>query len=117
MGGFFISVIELNRLVNTDAMPAVIDVRKRAAFETATAMLPTARWRDHAEVDRWMAELDRAAPVVLYCVHGLEVSQGAAAELRRRGYDARVLTGGIEAWREAGAPLVARSARAAGPAE
>ena len=116
MGGFFISVVELNRLVDTDAMPAVIDVRKRAAFETATAMLPTARWRDHAEVDRWMAELDRAEPVVLYCVHGHEVSQGAAAELRRRGFDARVLSGGIEAWRDAGAPLVGRSESAAGHA-
>jgi len=117
MGGFFVSVVELNRLVGTDSLPAVIDVRKRAAFEADTAMLPTARWRDHTDVDRWMAELDPAEPVVLYCVHGHEVSQGAAAELRARGYDARVLTGGIEAWREAGAPLVTRPEPAAGHAE
>jgi len=117
MGGFFMSVVELNRLVDTGSMPVVIDVRKRAAFEADTAMLPTARWRDHAEVDRWMAELDPAEPAVLYCVHGHEVSQGAAADLRRHGYDARVLSGGIEAWREAGVPLVTRPAPAAGHAE
>ncbi len=117
MGGFFMSVVELNRLVGTNSLPAVIDVRKRAAFEADDAMLPTARWHDYAEVDCWSAELDRAEPVVLYCVHGHEVSQGAAAELRRRGYDARVLTGGIEAWREAGAPLVGKSESAAGQAE
>jgi len=117
MGGFFVSVVELNRLVGADSPPAVIDVRKRAAFEADTAMLPTARWRDHAQVDLWMAELDPAEPVVLYCVHGHEVSQGAAAELRRHGYDARVLTGGIEAWREAGATLVTRPEPGPGYAE
>ena len=61
-----------------------------------------------------MTELDPTAPAVLYCVHGHEVSQGAAAILRRQGYDVRVLEGGIEAWREAGLPLVARSGPAPG---
>ena len=117
MGGFFISVDELNRLADRGSMPAVIDVRKRPAFEADTTMLPAARWRDPAEVDRWRAELDPAAPVVLYCVHGHEVSQGAAAALRRHGHEARVLEGGIEAWREAGAPLVARPGAGSGDAE
>ena len=109
MGGFFISVDELNRLLDANSMPAVIDVRKRAAFEAGTTMLPTARWRDHTKVGSWMAELDPGEPVVLYCVHGHEVSQGAAAELRNNGYQVRVLSGGIEGWREAEAPLVERS--------
>ena len=109
MGGFFISVDELNRLLDADAMPAVFDVRKSAAFDADTMMLPTARWRDHADIDSWIAEIDPDEPVVLYCVHGHEVSQGAAAVLRQRGYQARVLSGGIEGWREAGAPLVEKS--------
>ena len=117
MGGFFVSVDELNRLVGTGSPPTVIDVRKPAAFEADTTILPTARWRDPAEVDRWRAELEPAAPVVLYCVHGHEVSQVAAAALRRHGHDARVLDGGIEAWREAGAPLVAKAGRSSGRSE
>ena len=117
MGGFFISVDQLNGLLDAVSMPAVIDVRKRAAFEADTTMLPTARWRDHTEVGSWMAELDPGEPVVVYCVHGHEVSQGAAADLRRHGYEVRVLSGGIEAWREAGAPLVERSGPPAGGTE
>ena len=117
MGGLFISVDELNGLVGTGSMPAVIDVRKRAAFAADTTILPTACWRDHAAVERWRAELDPAEPVVVYCVHGHEVSQGAAAALRRHGYDVRVLEGGIEAWRAAGAPLVARPGTANGGTE
>ena len=110
MGGFFVSVDELNGLLDAESMPVVIDVRKRAAFEADTTILPTARWHDHTDVGSWMAELDPDKPIVVYCVHGHEVSQGAAAELRRHGYRARVLSGGIEGWREAGAPLVDRSA-------
>ena len=117
MGGFFISVSDLNGLVGTRSMPAVIDVRKRAAFEADTMILPTARWRDPAAVDRWRTELDLAEAVVVYCVHGHEVSQGTAAALRRHGLDVRVLEGGIAAWREAGAPLVARPAVRTGGTE
>ena len=117
MGGFFISVDELKELLDANAVPAVIDVRKPAAFEADTTMLPTAQWRDHTKVGSWMAELDPDKPIVVYCVHGHEVSQGAATELRNRDYQARVLSGGIEGWREAGAPLVEKSGPLTGGTE
>ena len=41
-----------------------------------------------------------------YCVYGFQVSGDAVAELRRRGLDARVLAGGIAAWRAIGGPTV-----------
>ena len=47
--------------------------------------------------------LPAAAQVVVYCVHGHEVSQSAAKAL-----GARYLEGGIEAWREAGGELDAK---------
>ena len=40
--------------------------------------------------------------IVVYCVYGFQVSQDAAAELRRRGVRARALAGGIAAWRAMG---------------
>ena len=43
-------------------------------------------------------------PVVAYCVHGHEVSQGAAASLRRAGIKAAYLEGGIAEWKETGLP-------------
>jgi superoxide dismutase, Fe-Mn family len=39
------------------------------------------------------------------CVHGLDVGRSTALALRARGFDARYLVGGIEAWREAGLPM------------
>lgn len=109
MGEFFIEIEDLVGRVGMAAMPAVIDVRRRPVYEADGTVLPTARWCDHAEVDRWSAEFDPTVPVVLYCVHGHQVSQAPAAILRTRGYDVRVLVGGIEAWREAGAPLLAKA--------
>lgn len=109
MGEFFIEIEDLAGRVGTAAMPAVIDVRRRPVYEADGTVLPTARWRDHAEVDRWSAEFDPTISVVLYCVHGHQVSQAPAAILRARGYDVRILRGGIEGWREAGAPVLAKS--------
>lgn len=108
MGGLFIEIEDLRGRVGTAVLPAVIDVRRLPVYESDGTILPTARWRDHAEVDDWAVELDPSAPVVLYCVHGHQVSQAPAAILRARGFDVRVLRGGIEGWRAAGAPLLAK---------
>jgi hypothetical protein len=45
---------------------------------------------------------------VVYCVHGHQVSQSAAALLRSLGVRARYLEGGIEAYRESGGPVVSK---------
>jgi Fe-Mn family superoxide dismutase len=84
-----------------------IDVRRSAVFAEATDMIPGARWHDPADVDQWAPSL-AGAPVVVYCVHGHEVGQSAAACLRALGVPALYLIGGIEAWRAAGLPLQAR---------
>jgi Fe-Mn family superoxide dismutase len=49
-----------------------------------------------------MRNFDKSGPVVVYCVHGHEVSRSIALALNARGIPARYLVGGIEAWREAG---------------
>jgi hypothetical protein len=56
----------------------------------------------------WSRELDASKPVLVYCVHGHEVSQSVALALRAR-TSTRFVTGGIEACRAAGAPLKRRS--------
>ena len=50
----------------------------------------------------WADSLPRDRQVVVYCVYGFQVSGDAAAELRRRGVDARALAGGIAAWHAMG---------------
>lgn len=94
------------------AMPEnkqLVDVRKAQAYADAHDLLAGATWCDPARLPSWADELDRDKPVVVYCRHGMEVSQSAALSLRARGLDARYLVGGIEGCREAGAAMSLKS--------
>jgi Fe-Mn family superoxide dismutase len=82
----------------------LLDVCLREDLPRKSDALPRARWRDPARVADWAADLPRGMPVVAYCLYGFQVSQEAAAELRKRGVDARSLSGGIAAWRASGYP-------------
>ncbi len=84
--------------------PLCIDVRKPPAFIADDRMLPGAIRRDPDRLDDWWRGLPPGRSVVVYCVHGHEVSRGGAAALRRHGVDAAYLTGGIEGWKLRGLP-------------
>lgn len=75
--------------------PLVLDVRRAERFAESPVILPRARHCLPEAVARFAASNPPAA-VVVYCVHGHEVSHEAAAQLRAAGWDARVLAGGIE---------------------
>ena len=89
----------------------VIDVRRRPAFEASAAMIPMAIWRDPAQVAVWHRELDRLRQVVVYCVHGHEVSQGCAAFLETAEFRVAYLEGGFAHWSEEGRPVQAKPAQ------
>ena len=95
-----ISSTELHARLDSGAPPIVIDVRKGATFLGAPDLIRGALRRDPLRVTEWRKTLPGEADVVVYCVHGYEVSQNAAKAL-----GARYLEGGIEAWREAGGEL------------
>ncbi len=80
--------------------PLVIDVRKLPAFRESTAMITGALYRVPEQIDAWASALPSAASVVVYCVHGHQVSQGAAKALNERGIQASFLEGGIAHWIE-----------------
>ena len=65
--------------------------RRRDMLAGATTHAPAA-------LPRWIEELPRDRPIVVYCICGFQVSGTAVTDLRRRGYDARALVGGITAW-------------------
>ena len=73
-------------------------------------VIPGALQRAPEAVADWARELEPWRPVVVYCVHGHDVGRGAAAALRERGFAARHLEGGLEAWRAAGGRVVAACA-------
>jgi rhodanese-related sulfurtransferase len=95
-----ITAAALRQSLGSDRPPLVIDVRRQPAFLGAPDMLRGALRRDPAEVDLWKGALPAGREVVVYCVHGHEVSQAAA-----RALGARFLEGGLEAWRAHGGEL------------
>lgn len=88
----------------------VFDVRRAGVYEQAGTLIPGARWRDPATVSTWAAELPADRAVVVYCVHGHEVSRATALRLRASGLKARYLQGGIESWQADGRPTQAKGA-------
>ena len=103
-----ISADRLNQLIGTPDCPVIVDVRREKAFDESDRMIATAGWRDHEQAAVWVADLPDGAAVVVYCVHGHEVSQDAAAALRSAGVDAVFLADGIEGFIEAGGETVAK---------
>jgi rhodanese-related sulfurtransferase len=103
-GRFSISASDLYRRLGTAAAPLLIDVRRGPVFEADEWVIAGAVRRPPEEIERWGREIPPGSPVVVYCAHGHEVSQGAAAILREIGAAARYLEGGIAAWAEAKLP-------------
>ncbi len=94
-----------------DGARQIIDVRRAATYAEAGDVVAGAVWRDPVAIADWSNELDRSAPVFVYCAHGLDIGRSIALGLRARGLDARFIDGGIEGCRAAGATLANKGAR------
>ena len=105
-----ISATELNALVGTAKCPLIADVRREAAFQSAPTRIASAVWHNHMSAE----ELAGDREIIVYCVHGHNVSEIAAARLRQADASARMLEGGIEAFAAAGGLLVKKSAELPG---
>jgi rhodanese-related sulfurtransferase len=103
-----ISAVSLRQSLASARPPLIIDVRKGPTFLAAPDLIRGALRRDPLRVADWARQLPSESDVVVYCVHGHEVSQGAAEALRAalpHALDASYLEGGLEAWRQAGGEL------------
>jgi rhodanese-related sulfurtransferase len=80
-----ISAAELRTGLNGPNPPIVIDVRRSERFREALDLVRGALRRDPARVAEWAETLPESASVVVYCVHGHEVSQDAAKALISQG--------------------------------
>jgi len=106
MNNTSISTNELETALQSAHPPVVFDVRKRPAFEDDPDMVPGAEWQVHDDVNTWASNLKSGICIIVYCVHGHEVSQNAAQALRLMGFDAKYLEGGFEHWKQASLPVV-----------
>jgi len=105
MSNSSISTTQLNQLLQSANSPVIVDVRKKPAFDKNPDTLPGATWHNHEKVAVWSKDLQLAPRIVVYCVHGHEVSQNVCGTLRDLGFDACFLEGGINAWKQASLPL------------
>jgi rhodanese-related sulfurtransferase len=103
------TVAQLQAALTSATPPIVLDVRRAATFERANELIADAVWHDPERVANWSGGLDPARPVVVYCVHGHQVSQDCARKLRDLGLDAAYLEGGIEAWTSTGGKTAAKT--------
>jgi rhodanese-related sulfurtransferase len=95
-----VSAADLYSRLGTAHAPLVIDVRKTDAFSADDKMIVGAIRRPPESVGRWITELLADRPIVAYCVHGHEVSQGVVRVLREGGSKAVYLEGGIAGWKD-----------------
>lgn len=100
---------ELAELIARGAAALVVDVRAAPLQPALDKRIPGARHIELGTIDTipfldWPAD----ARIVTYCACPNDASAAKAAHLlTRRGFDAHVLHGGIDAWTEAGYPLEA----------
>ncbi len=94
----------INRLAAGDTL-AIFDVRKTPAFNASAGILPGATWKDYERIAEAL-DVPIDTEIIVYCVHGHEVSQTAASLLQTKGHKVRYLEGGYESYLEAGGPIV-----------
>ena len=100
-----IDPVRLHAMLEANAPPQLVDVRTAAEF--ARGAIAGARHIELAALPARSAELDPAAPWVLYCLSGARSAQ-ACAYLTQRGFAHLYnLEGGIAAWARAGLPVTA----------
>lgn len=101
-----ISAADLALLIDRGEAPVIVDVRGSAMQRVDARALPGAIWIDLAAIERGEDGLPREREVVLYCDCPDEASAAKAAQiLRARGFVARPLLGGLDAWIAAGRAL------------
>jgi Fe-Mn family superoxide dismutase len=86
--------------------PVLLDVCLAKDLPRRTDMLAGATMHAPEALPRWVDELPRDRPIAVYCIAGFQISGTAVTELRKRGFDARALSGGITAWHAIGGATV-----------
>ena len=80
-----------------------LDIREPEEWVAGHA--PDATWIPMSELNQRVGEVPRDRPIVAVCRSGAR-SERVAQVLVQRGYDARNLVGGMQAWAEDGRPVV-----------
>lgn len=102
-----ISVSDLAQQLKQGKPMRLLDVRRAQAVAASGVQIAGAHWKNPALWLDWKDDIPHDLPVVLYCAHGHEISQGLSAALQAMGANACHLEGGIEAWQAQGQGVIA----------
>jgi thiosulfate sulfurtransferase len=102
-----ISVSELAKQLEQGKPLRLLDVRRAQALAASGVQIAGAEWKDPALWLDWKDDIAHEPPIVVYCAHGHEISQGLTATLQAMGADACHLEGGIAAWQAQGHAVTA----------
>ncbi len=102
---YSISPTDLSKLLGRPDAPLLLDVRRDVRFDESDRIVPGAV-RCAPEAVAQLAAAGAPGHAVVYCVHGLEIGEQAACELRAAGWNARFLHGGIEGYIDDGLPTL-----------
>ncbi len=97
-----VSPESLQEMLSQGETPLLLDVCLLDDLVRRHDKLPGATCWKSEEVSQSIMTLKTDKPIVAYCMYGFQVSSNAAEELRQQGFDTRILSGGISAWRAIG---------------
>jgi rhodanese-related sulfurtransferase len=103
-----ISPDELRALLSAKKNVLLLDVRRRADYDTDGQKIPGAAWLDPERLAQWSTALPLDRQIVVYCARGGTVSNSIVDQLQAKGIKACFIEGGIEAWRQAGGATVGK---------
>jgi len=99
-----VDVEEVKAMMASGQQVKVIDVRPRHFVSRQQEIADGIEWRDPEQIQKWMGELSKSDPVVVYCAYGFHIGCKTAIALREAGFDAKYMKGGHSAWKAIGAP-------------
>ncbi len=94
----------LQKMLAGDEKPLLLDICLAEDRAQRHDKLPGARILAPEKISEWIDSLPHDRAIVAYCVYGFQVSGNAVAAMRKRGYNARSLAGGIAAWHAIAGP-------------
>ena len=93
-----ISVFELAQQLEGGNPIRLLDVRRAQALAASGVQIAGAQWKNPALWLDWKDDIQHDLPIVVYCAHGHEISQGLTATLQAMGANVCHLEGGISEW-------------------
>jgi superoxide dismutase, Fe-Mn family len=100
-----VTVEEVKAMLAAGQKVQVFDVRPRHFVSRQQDIADGIEWRDPEQFDKWVGELSKSEPVVVYCAYGFHVGCGTAVKLRELGFDAKYMNSGHSGWKATGGPV------------